>query len=85
MIGARPGVRLDSVDPFAGHLVIYEREGGETRIRVIDATSGVSTPIDRPESPSTVWGGANPEYESIDAPVRVLLAGHPPLGLRRGP
>ena len=64
VIGARPRVRLDSVDPFAGHLVIYEREGGETRIRVIDATTGVSTPIDRPESPSTVWGGANPEYES---------------------
>jgi oligopeptidase B len=64
VIGARPGTRLDSVDPFAGHLVVYEREGGETRIRVIDATTGVSTPIDKPESPSTIWGGANPEYDS---------------------
>ncbi len=64
VIPARPGVRLDSVDPFADHLVVYEREGGETVARVIDATTGASTSLARPESPSTVWGGANPEYES---------------------
>ena len=64
VIPARAGVRLDAVDPFADHLVVYEREGGETRARVIDAASGISTAIDRPESPATVWGGANPEYES---------------------
>jgi oligopeptidase B len=64
VMGGRRGVRLDSVDPFAGHLVVYEREGGETRIRVIDAATGRSSPVDQPESPSTVWGGANPEYES---------------------
>src|SRR5208283_3574328 len=39
VIGGRRGVRLDNVDPFADHLVVYEREGGETRIRVIDATT----------------------------------------------
>ncbi len=64
VIPARPGVRLDGVDPFADHLVVFEREGGETRIRVIDASTGASTPISQPESPSTVWGGANPEYDS---------------------
>ncbi len=64
VIPARPGVRLDAVDPFAGHLVVYEREGGEARARVIDAATGSSRPLDRPESPATVWGGANPEYES---------------------
>ena len=64
VIPHRPGTRLDAVDPFADHLVVYEREDGETRIRVIDAESGASTPIDQPESPSTVWGGANAEYES---------------------
>jgi oligopeptidase B len=64
VIPHRPGIRLDAVDPFADHLVVYEREDGETRIRVIDAESGVSTPIGQPESPSTVWGGANAEYES---------------------
>ncbi len=64
VIPGRPGVRLDGVDPFAEHLVVFEREGGETRMRVIDAASSVSTPLEQPESPSTVWGGANPEYDS---------------------
>ena len=64
VIPARPGVRLDNVDPFAGHLVVYEREGGETRVRAIDASTGVSSPVGQPESPSTVWGGANAEYDS---------------------
>jgi oligopeptidase B len=64
VIPARDGVRLDAVDPFAGHLVVYEREDGETRMRVIEAATGVSTPVDQPEMPSTVWGGTNPEYDS---------------------
>jgi oligopeptidase B len=64
VIPARPGVRLDGVDPFARHLVVYEREGGETRIRVIDADTGQARVVPQPESPSTVWGGANPEYDS---------------------
>ncbi|MGH9097872.1 MAG: oligopeptidase B, partial [Acidimicrobiales bacterium] len=37
VIPAREGVRLDAVDPFADHLVVYEREDGETRMRVIEA------------------------------------------------
>ncbi len=64
VIPARSDVRLDGVDPFAGHLVVYERAGGETRLRVIDAATGASSPVDQPESPSTVWAGANPEYDS---------------------
>ncbi|MGD0881140.1 MAG: S9 family peptidase [Acidimicrobiales bacterium] len=64
VVPARDGVRLDAVDPFARHLAIYEREGGETRIRVVDLATGSSTPVDQPESPSTVWGEANPEYDS---------------------
>ncbi len=65
VIPHRPGVRLDAVDPFAEWLAVYEREGGETRLRVIDAT-GASRPVERPESPSTIWSGANPEYDSTD-------------------
>ena len=64
VIPAREGVRLDAVDPFADHLVVYERQDGETRVRVIDPATGSSTPVEQPESPSTVWGGANPEYDS---------------------
>ncbi len=64
VIGSRPGVRLDAVDPFALHLAVFEREGGETRMRVIEHATGVATPIAQPESPSTVWGESNPEYDS---------------------
>jgi oligopeptidase B len=63
VIPHQPGVRLDNVDPFADWLVVYERAGGETRIRVIDG-SGASRAVDRLESPSTVWGGSNPEFDS---------------------
>ena len=64
VIPGRPGVRLDAVDPFAGHLVVYEREDGETRVRVVDAVTGASTRVDQPETPSTVWAGSNPEYDT---------------------
>jgi len=64
LVPGRTGVRLDGVDPFASHLVLYEREGGETRIRIVDAVSGTSMQVEQPDSPSTVWGGANPEYEA---------------------
>ncbi len=64
VIPAREGVRLDGVDPFAGHLVLHEREGGETRIRILEHRTGASSAVPKPESPSTLWGGANPEYDS---------------------
>ncbi len=64
VIPARDGVRLDAVDPFVRHLAVYEREDGGTRMRVIEHLTGISTPVDQPESPSTVWGEANPEYDS---------------------
>jgi len=64
VIPARPGVRLDAVDPFVRHLAVYEREDGGTRMRVVEHATGTSRPVDQPESPSTVWGEANPEYDS---------------------
>jgi len=64
VIPARTGVRLDAVDPFVRHLAVYEREDGETRMRVVELATGTSTPVAQPETPSTVWGEANPEYDS---------------------
>ena len=64
LLPGREGVRLDGVDPFADHLVVYERAEGETRIRILDPVTLAARPVGQPESPSTVWGGANPEYES---------------------
>lgn len=64
VIPERPGIRLDAIETFANHMVVFERVGGETRMRVVDAVTGTSTPVDQPESPSTVWSGANPEYDT---------------------
>ena len=64
VLPARDGIRLDAVDSFAGYLAVYERQDGGTRMRVIEHASGVSTPVVQPESPSTVWGEANPEYDT---------------------
>jgi oligopeptidase B len=64
VLPARDGVRLDAVDPFAEYLAIYERQDGGTRMRVVEHANGVSTPVVQPESPSTLWGEANPEYDT---------------------
>jgi len=64
VLPARDGIRLDAVDPFAEYLAIYERQDGGTRMRVVEHANGISTPVVQPESPSTVWGEANPEYDA---------------------
>ena len=33
-------------------------------MRVVEHATGTSTAVAQPESPSTVWGEANPEYDS---------------------
>jgi oligopeptidase B len=72
LVAHRDDVRLDGVDAFAGHLVLFERVGGEARVRVVPvgdgpAFDGPLAPgelVDGPESPSTSWAGANPEFDS---------------------
>lgn len=78
VLPARDGIRLDAVDPFADYLAVYERQGGGTRMRVIELASGVSTPVVQAESPSTVWGEANPEYDA-----KVLRYGYTSLATPR--
>jgi oligopeptidase B len=64
VLPARTGVRLDAVDPFDRYLAVFEREDAGTRMRVIEHATGASTPVEQAESPSTVWGEANPEYDA---------------------
>ncbi|MGH9062531.1 MAG: S9 family peptidase, partial [Acidimicrobiales bacterium] len=65
-----PAVRLQGIDVFEAHLVLYERSGGYRRIRVADL-DGDGLPVapslrtvEQPEVVSTAWGGANPELGS---------------------
>jgi oligopeptidase B len=77
----RPDVKLDAVDAFAGHLVLYERAEGVRRIRIRDVATGDSHVIDQPEAVSTAWSGRNMEfatgtlryqYESLVTPPSVF-------------
>ncbi len=94
LIPHRPDVRLEGLDVFAGHLVSYERRQGMPRIRVIalpadgprwdrELPEGYLVPC--PETPSAVMGWAQPGIHQPVASLRVLVTGHPPLGLRPRP
>jgi oligopeptidase B len=60
----RPSVKLDSTDAFRAHLVIYERECGLTRIRVLDLRTGSEHSIPFPEPVYTVRAHRNPEFDT---------------------
>src|SRR3954453_14899041 len=61
-----PAVRLEDVDAFAGHLVVSQRSGGLTQVRII--TLDEQGPADDflvefEEEVHTVGAGGNPEFE----------------------
>jgi oligopeptidase B len=73
VIAPRSEVRIEGLDVFAGHLVVYERREAMPRIRVIalppapsrweaELPDGYLVPC--PEIPSASWGGPNPEFGS---------------------
>ncbi|MEY2478525.1 MAG: oligopeptidase [Actinomycetota bacterium] len=64
VVGHRADVKLDGVEAFARHLVLYERADAVRRIRVMDTTSGETHEIEQPEAVSTAGGGTNLEYDT---------------------
>lgn len=70
LVAGADGVRIEGVEVFEGHLVVYERRESSARIRVIPLAED-PRPLDRPlgegwlvpcpDTPSTSWVGANPE------------------------
>ena len=63
-IPSRKNVKVDDVECFAKHLVVYERSGGLKKIRVLDLASGGSHEVEFPEPVYTVWSDENPEYDT---------------------
>jgi oligopeptidase B len=60
----RAEVKLDGTDAFRHHLVVYEREAGLGRIRVLDLVTGSEHLIPFPEPVYTVRPHPNPEFDT---------------------
>ncbi|MGY6502038.1 MAG: S9 family peptidase [Acidimicrobiales bacterium] len=59
-----PDVKIAGLDVFTDHLVLFERAGGLTRLRVRRLSSGDEYLIEQPEAVGTVGGGANAEFDT---------------------
>ncbi|HLY83314.1 MAG TPA: S9 family peptidase, partial [Acidimicrobiales bacterium] len=65
LVAHRPDTKLETVDAFAGHLVLAERHQGLERLRVIRLADGTDHVIDQPEPVYSLTGAANPEFDSV--------------------
>ena len=63
-IDHNPAVKIDGLSFFAGHLVVSEREGGLTFLRVIDMTTRGSHRIAMNEADYAVSLAGNPEFNT---------------------
>lgn len=69
LLAHRETVKLDDIDLFANHLVLYERENGLKTIEVINLTTGETRPVTFPEPVYTLltpYTGLdqNPQFDS---------------------
>jgi len=60
----RAGVKLEGVEAFASHLVIYERAEALRRARIVDRATGADRLLVMPEPVYTVGGATNPEFDT---------------------
>ena len=59
-----PAIKIDYVDCFADHLVVYRRENGLRTIRITDFNSGESHHVVFPEAAYTFRPSENPEFRT---------------------
>jgi oligopeptidase B len=64
LIGNDPAVKLDGVDAFRNHLVVYEREDALRHIRVLDLRTGAAHRVGFPEAVYTFRMTDNPEFDT---------------------
>jgi oligopeptidase B len=60
----RRTVKIDDIDVFRDHVVVYEREDGLKRIRIRDLRTLDEHLIQFPEPTYTFWAGENPEFNT---------------------
>jgi len=59
-----PAVKIDDIELFREFLVIYEREGGLQKIRLLNLDNNSEREIDFPEPAYSIEQSNNPEYNS---------------------
>jgi oligopeptidase B len=64
VIPHRDSVKLDYVDAFKDHLVIYERENGLKKIRISNISDSEEHYVGFPEPVYTFQGAGNPDFNS---------------------
>ncbi len=64
LIAHRDDVMLEGIDVFSKHIVLDERKGGFPRLSVRRVDDGSTHVIALPEPASSVYGGANAEFDS---------------------
>ena len=64
VIPNRDSVMIDTIDVFENHIVIYEREAGLKKIRIMDMVKNEDYSVDFPEASYTFRRSKNPEYKT---------------------
>lgn len=64
LIAHRDAVTISDFDVFEKYLVVYERQDGLKKIRVIDVFENIEYYIDFPEVVYTFWVAENPEFKT---------------------
>jgi oligopeptidase B len=60
----RDRVKVERIAAFAGHLVLYEREGGLRRLRILELAGGDEHYVEFPDPVYAVYLGDNREFET---------------------
>jgi len=64
IIPHRDSIKIDRFDVFKNHLVVYERENGLQKIRIMNLLNNEIHCVDFPEPVYTYWQSANPDFNT---------------------
>jgi len=64
VVPPQDSVKIDGIDVFKNHLVVYERMRGLKQIRIMSLTNSEDYYVDFPEPMYTFWSERNPDFNS---------------------
>lgn len=64
LVAHREDVMLEGIDVFSRHIVVDERKDGFPRLSVLRVDDGATHVISLPEPASSIYGGANAEFDT---------------------